>query len=172
MSAAWGRNRLKTGRKRAMPITPRFLRCTHRQCFRVFFAAPASVLSSFHSLFGFVLQSMFPNKRGELLPTGSPIPRLTPHPVTVGAFAFTRHSPPMCSILHRDCCGEKAKRWRFRSGSDGSGRPLNSRRTAVLCRGNKKSEFTRGGFNSDRVVVDHVGKQGEKAPGARFLRRA
>ena len=95
------------------------------------------------------------------------IPRLTPYPVTVGAFAFTRHSPPMCSILHRDCCGEKARRWRFRSGSDGSVRPLNSRRTAVLCRGNKKSEFTRGGFNSDRVV-DHVGKQGEKAPGGAF----
>ena len=133
-------------------------------CFRV--------LCSSHFLFAFVLQSMSPNQRGEPLPTDSTIPRLTPYPVTVGAFAFTRRSPPMCSILHRDCCGEKAKRWRFRSGSDGSVRPWNSRRTAGLCRGNKKSEFTRGGFNSDRVVVDPAGKQGEKAPGARFLCRA
>ena len=81
-----GQKQVKNGSERAMPITPRFLRCTHRQCFRVFFADPASVLSSFHSLFSFILQSMLPNKRGEPLPTGSTIPRLTPYPVTVGAF--------------------------------------------------------------------------------------
>lgn len=55
--------------------------------------------------------------------------------------------------------------WRFRA-------PFEQPKNGGFVLWKQKSEFTRGGFNSDRVVVDPVGKQGEKAPGARFLCRA
>ena len=137
-----------------MPITPRFLRCTHRQCFRVFLADLLPCLCSSHFLFAFVLQSILPNERGEPLPTDSTIPRLTPHPVTVGAFLFLRHGKTIRSIPRTRFCCPKTGGWRFRLVFERNER---NRKSTLPPRQKKKSKSFPAGVRLRPVLVDHVG---------------
>ena len=97
---------------------------------------------------------MLPNERGEPLPIASTIPRLTPHPVTVGAFLFLRHGKTIRSIPRTRFCCPKTGGWRFRFVFERNER---NRKSTLPPRQKKKSKSFPAGVRLRPVLVDPRG---------------